>query len=65
MQNDFAKIIVMEAIAYRSDEEHLMTICPFINGFGDVVAPDQIVGRIERVNKGTVQCALQPSSGHA
>ena len=46
MQNNFATIMVMDANACRSDEDHLATMCTFINSFGDVLTTEQIVNHI-------------------
>ncbi len=59
MQNDFATIMVMDANACRSDEEHLATMCTFINSFGDVLSTEQIVRRIEDVQGSAARSAAE------
>ncbi len=59
MQNDFATIMVMDANACRSDEEHLATMCTFINSFGDVLSTEQIVKRIADVAATVVRSAAE------
>ena len=59
MQNDFATIMVMDANACRSDEEHLATMCTFINSFGDVLSTEQIVKRIADVAAAVVRSAAE------
>jgi hypothetical protein len=51
--------MVMDANACRSDEEHLATMCTFINSFGDVLSTEQIVRRIEDVQGSAARSAAE------
>ncbi len=59
MQNDFATIMAMDANACRSDQEHLATMCTFINVFGDVLTTAQIVDRIARAREAAIPSAAE------
>jgi ureidoacrylate peracid hydrolase len=47
MQNGFKTIMVSDANAARSDEEHRATLITFMTSFGDVRTTDEVVAMIE------------------
>ena len=59
MQNNCSTIMVMDANACRSDDDHLATMYTFINSFGDVLSTDQIVKRIEDVQDAAIRSAAE------
>jgi ureidoacrylate peracid hydrolase len=47
---DFRTVIVSDANAARSDEEHMATLVTFVQSFGDVRATDEVVGLYRKVS---------------
>jgi ureidoacrylate peracid hydrolase len=56
MMMDFRTIMISDANAARSNEEHLATLITFVQAFGDVRSSDDVIALLES-NAGEARAA--------